>query len=157
MVAVVTTDGTLLWMIDISAANPYNPSDMAIAPSSLNPAVTHIYISDRGVDNDKDPTENDGKVFEMTMPYPPDATPPDTALTATPPDPDTDNTPTFSFTGNDPGGSGLAGFQCRLDAGGWFACTSPFTTPALPDGDHTFTVRAVDRAGRRHHAPYRGR
>ncbi len=48
MVAVVTTDGTLLWMIDISAANPYNPSDMAIAPSSLNPAVTHIYISDRG-------------------------------------------------------------------------------------------------------------
>jgi len=147
MVAVVTTDGTLLWMIDISAANPYNPSDMAIAPSSLNPAVTHIYISDRGVDNDKDPTENDGKVFEMTLPSSSDTTPPDTTLTATPPDPDTDNTPTFSFTGNDPGGSGLAGFQCRLDAGGWFACTSPFTTPALPDGDHTFTVRAVDRAG----------
>ena len=147
MVAVVTTDGTLLWMIDISAVNPINPSDIAFAPSTLNPSVTHMYISDRGLDNDPYPEENDGRVFEMTIPSSSDNTPPDTTLTATPPDPDGDNTPTFSFTGSDSGGSGLAGFQCQLDASGWFACTSPYTTPALADGSHTFRVRAVDGAG----------
>ena len=145
-IAVVTTDGVLLWLIDIAAASPINPSDIVFAPGSLNPAVTHMYISDRGVDNDAEPTENDGRVFEMTIPSSSDTTPPETTLTATPPDPDQDNTPTFSFTGSDSGGSGLAGFQCQLDASGWFACTSPYTTPALADGDHTFRVRAVDGA-----------
>ena len=146
LVAVVTTDGALLWTIDISAASPVLPSDVTFAPSSQDASVTHLYISDKGVDNDTDPAENDGRVIEMTLPYPPDATPPDTTLTATPPNPDPDNTPTFAFTGSDPGGSGLAGFQCQLDASGWFACTSPYTTPVLADGDHTFRVRAVDSA-----------
>lgn len=49
---------------------------------------------------------------------------------------------TFSFTG-EPG----AGFECRLDAGSWSACTSPKTLGALSDGSHTFDVRAVDAAG----------
>ncbi len=147
MVAVVTTSGNLVWMIDISAANPILPSDLTIGPSSQNPAVTHIYISDRGVDNDVNPEENDGRVFEMTLPSPPDTTPPDTTLTAIPPNPDRDNTPTFAFTGSDPGGSGLAGFECQLDNSGWFTCASPYTTPALTDGNRTFRVRAVDGAG----------
>ncbi|MDQ1689003.1 MAG: large repetitive protein [Frankiaceae bacterium] len=39
--------------------------------------------------------------------------------------------------------------ECRADADAWAACTSPWTTAALIDGDHTISLRAVDRAGNR--------
>jgi hypothetical protein len=48
------------------------PGDVTIAPSSSttdNPAVKSLYIVARGVDNDADPTENDGKMYEMTVAF----------------------------------------------------------------------------------------
>jgi large repetitive protein len=74
-----------------------------------------------------------------------DATPPDTTIAGSPP-PLTDATASFSFTGDDGGGSGVAGFQCKLDAGAFSACTSP-QGYTLASGAHTFSVRAVDQAG----------
>ncbi len=38
-------------------------------------------------------------------------------------------------------------FSCRLDTQAAVMCTSPFTTAALADGPHSFTVSAVDPAG----------
>jgi hypothetical protein len=38
-------------------------------------------------------------------------------------------------------------FQCRLDGGGWRACSSPFRLGDLRPGDHAFEVRALSRAG----------
>jgi hypothetical protein len=64
----VTTGGVLEQTIDISAANAIALAGLAYAPSSLNPNVMVIYIADRGVDNGTDPNENDGKVYEMTLP-----------------------------------------------------------------------------------------
>ncbi len=55
-------------LIDISAANPDKPAGLAFGPSSQNPGITNLYIVDRGVDNDSDPDENDGRIYEFTLP-----------------------------------------------------------------------------------------
>jgi hypothetical protein len=64
----VTTTGTLVRTIDISAANAPDPAALAYAPGSLEPLVNGLYIADRGVDNNSDPDENDGLVFEFSVP-----------------------------------------------------------------------------------------
>ena len=68
LVAEITTDGNLLRLIDISAANPLKPAGLAYAPSSMNPLEMSLYIVDRGVDNNDDPEENDGKIYEISIP-----------------------------------------------------------------------------------------
>jgi hypothetical protein len=83
-----TTDGKLVNIIDISAANAHHPDGITFAPCSGNLTVKCFYIADRGVDNDFDPNENDGKVYEMSLPSitpgnnPPEvSTDPDQAIT----------------------------------------------------------------------------
>jgi hypothetical protein len=53
----------------------------------------------------------------------------------------------FTFSGNDGTGSGIAGYECQLDDGGWEACTSPQEYSDLSNSDYTFAVRATDNAG----------
>ena len=67
-VAHVTTDGTLVRMVDISLVDASKPAGLAYGPSSLDPAVMSLYITDRGVDNNSDPDENDGKIYEVSIP-----------------------------------------------------------------------------------------
>ncbi len=69
IVVEVTPDGTLLRTVDISAAGP-NPraAGIAVAPSSVDPNVESWYIVDRGVDNNSDPSENDGLLYEFNPP-----------------------------------------------------------------------------------------
>jgi hypothetical protein len=69
--------------------------------------------------------------------------PPETTIVSGPPAVSSAAVATFTFTASVPG----ATFQCGVDDSALAACTSPFTTPALTDGSHTFTVRAVDTAG----------
>ena len=40
-----------------------------------------------------------------------------------------------------------ASFECQLDAGAWATCSPPQSYSSLPDGQHTFSVRATDTAG----------
>lgn len=63
----ITTDGNLIQQIDISAAQPHHPAGLAVAPSSVDPNVSSIYIVDRGTDNNYDPNENDGRMYEFSL------------------------------------------------------------------------------------------
>ena len=64
--------------------------------------------------------------------------------------PSTSNTQsTFTFAG-----AATSTFECSLDSGAWVACTSPFTTPVLPDGSHTLEIREVDGGGNISAPPY---
>ncbi len=67
----VSTSGALINTIDISAAPGPYPAGITLAPGSANPAQTNMYIVDRGVDNNSDPNENDGRLYEMSVSLPP--------------------------------------------------------------------------------------
>jgi hypothetical protein len=73
-----------------------------------------------------------------------DQTVPETRIDAGPPGPTTDHTPTFTFSSDKPGSQ----FACSIDSGPVEPCTSPFTTPSLRAGPHTFAVYAIDTQGR---------
>ena len=68
---------------------------------------------------------------------------PHTLITSGPSGTIDDNTPTFEFDSLSPG----ATFECRVDDIPFETCTSPHTTAALANGEHTFEVRAVTAAG----------
>src|SRR6185503_16388827 len=65
----VTTTGALVRAYDLSFMGTTGNlrSDVSYAPSSLNPALNNIYIVSRGVDNNNNPNENDGKIWEINI------------------------------------------------------------------------------------------
>jgi hypothetical protein len=73
----------------------------------------------------------------------PDITAPQTTITAGPSGTSGSSSASFSFSSSEAGSS----FQCSLDAGSWASCSSPKAYSGLADGNHSFEVRATDRAG----------
>jgi hypothetical protein len=51
----------------------------------------------------------------------------------------------FTFADSD----STARFECRLDRGSWSACRTPIVFTSVSAGRHAFSVRALDRRGRR--------
>ena len=66
-IAELTMTGRLVQTFSISMTQPIEPSDLVFAPSSTNPADTHLYVTDRGQDNEVREDENDGRIFEMSI------------------------------------------------------------------------------------------
>lgn len=64
----IYTSGRLIRMVDISAASVNKPAGLTMGPGSSNSAALNVYLSARGVDNASDPNENDGKVYEFSLP-----------------------------------------------------------------------------------------
>lgn len=65
----VTKDGALVRIIDASGIPGMKRiSGMAMAPASTDRSVLHYWIVDRAVDNGSNASENDGKLFEITVP-----------------------------------------------------------------------------------------
>ena len=73
----------------------------------------------------------------------PDVNAPDTAIQVAPPSRAGSRTASFEFTASKAGTQ----FQCRLDGGDFSPCTSPQEFGNLPEGSHTFEVRAFDSKG----------
>ena len=65
-----TTTGEVVNVFILSSVNIHAPSGLGIGPGSQNPFVSNIYITARGVDNNSDPNENDGKVYELSLDQP---------------------------------------------------------------------------------------
>src|SRR6266511_3736386 len=66
----VSTGGSYLRTIDVTAARGLAPAGLAYAPASDGSSAKHFYVVDRRVDNNDDPTEVDGKLYELTAPAP---------------------------------------------------------------------------------------
>ena len=75
-----------------------------------------------------------------------DGTPPETAIAGSPPTL-TGGTASFAYTGSDGAGSGVTGFDCKLDNAAFAACGNTAGYSGLTEGSHTFSVRARDAAG----------
>jgi hypothetical protein len=69
-----------------------------------------------------------------------------------PANPTAQTSASFGFSVND----AISTVQCRLDEGGWTACTTPTSQAysSLTPGSHTFTVQATDAAGNTSTAAY---
>ena len=70
-------------------------------------------------------------------------TAPETSILTGPSGATSDATPTFTLSTDTAG----ATIECKVDAGAWNECSSPYTTFALADGDHQLLARSVDQAG----------
>lgn len=68
--------------------------------------------------------------------------PPDTSITHGPSGATSSTSAAFRFSSNDT----AATFQCKLDDRSWSSCSSGKTYTGLPQGSHTFRVRARDSA-----------
>lgn len=65
-----TKAGILLNTIDLSVANPRHAEDVVLAPSLAHPGQMNMYVVARGVDNNGNPSENDGKMHELSVSLP---------------------------------------------------------------------------------------
>ena len=72
-----------------------------------------------------------------------DTVAPTLSITSGPTGPTANNPVQFAFTA----GADAASVQCRIDAAAFANCTSPYVTPVLSQGAHTFEVRAADALG----------
>ncbi len=151
-----TGNGFFLARYDISGFSPapIAPQGLTIGPTSAtgdDPDLLAIYIADGGVDNNDDPDERDGEVFEAALGCTPGEVnlPPlldpipdlsveegeELSLVAEAFDPDAGDVLVFSLAGNPPAGASIG------------ASSGVFTwTPTEEQGpaDHDITVRVTD-------------
>ncbi len=67
IVAETTIDGTIVRYLDLNGHGLINPAGIAYAPASSSPTQMNLYVVDRAIDNDNDPNENDGGLFEFSF------------------------------------------------------------------------------------------
>jgi parallel beta-helix repeat protein len=101
----------------------------------------NVRVAVTDADGDSDSTV---KAITVASPSAPaDTTAPETTIDSGPDATTDDSTPRFAFSSSESGST----FSCRVDAGSWGACSSPWTTSPLSDGAHSVAVRATDAAG----------
>jgi hypothetical protein len=103
-------------------------------------------------------TDSDPDLFEVHT-FTIDSTAPNTSIASGPPAFTNGSAdPTFTFSGTDPDppdglASGIDYFECRVDGGPWNVCSSGNQVSVSAEGQRTFEVRAVDKAGNADQTP----
>ena len=78
-----------------------------------------------------------------------DTTPFETIVASAPDDPSHIATAVFGFKSNKAGST----YQCKLDDGGYSACVDPMEYAGVAEGDHVFSVKAIDTYGNEDSTP----
>lgn len=134
-----TKAGVLLNTIDLSVANPKHAEDVVLAPSLADPSRMNMYVVARGVDNNTNPNENDGKLHELSVTLPAsgnDAPVADAGPNRTVTMP---NSVTLAGSISDDGlpeGGTLTSLWTQISGPG----TASFTDPTSPTTDVTFSA-----------------
>lgn len=145
----IDTSGNLLRTIDISAASPKGGGDVAVAPASNGHGLSYWVVL-RGINNEGNPTENDGKVYEMTIG---ESGPSNLAPTVTITSPPDDSTYTagttigFTGTADDPeDGTLTSGLRWVSSIDGEFG-SGGSASAILSPGTHQITASVDDPDG----------
>jgi Bacterial Ig domain len=146
----VSKDGLLVQVADTSTIPGIrSPSGVTVAPASNEPARMNWWIADRGVDNNADPNENDGKIYELSV----TAVDPPPSVTITAPAEGATLSGTVTIEANasdDPGPVTQVEFfadgtSLGTDTTAPYSATWDTTTAA--EGDHTITATATASSG----------
>lgn len=143
----VTSSGEFIRMITLDSALLRKPSGLAIAPSSLANGAQSLYVVDRGVDNDVDPNENDGRMFEFSLPPMTGNQAPVVSITTPVGGQGAALGAAINFTGvaiDAEEGDLSAGLIWQSDLDGQIGNGAAFTSSALSTGLHTITASTVD-------------
>lgn len=150
-VAEMSPQGEVIRVIDIYAAGSKVAAGIGVGPGSRNPADTVLYVSDRGIDNDNYPAENDGKVYELSLPYGAvENVPPAVTITSPVEDSMHSSLGTITFTGralDTKDGDLTTGLVWTSSIDGEIGRGNTFSTGELSDGTHTVTAKVSDSDG----------
>ncbi len=144
----LTRAGALLRVVDLKPISAKNPAGVTVAPGSGS--GTSYWIVERGVDNNTDPNENDGKVYEVAAPTG-DAAP---AVTITEPaeGATVSGTVTIRASATDDRGVTQVAFRegaatIGTDTNGADGWSVAWNSTTVADGSHTLSAIATDTAG----------
>lgn len=96
--------GELVRIVDIRPTNSVAISGIEIAPGSVRPDRRTMWLTDRGLDNNPFPDENDGKIYELSFDTGSNTPPVVNTVSITPTAPGTNTVLTATATGSDPDG-----------------------------------------------------
>jgi hypothetical protein len=146
----VSKDGLLVQVADTSTIPGIrSPSGVTVAPASNEPARMNWWIADRGVDNNADPNENDGKIYELSV----TAVDPPPSVTITAPAEGATLSGTVTIEANAADYPGpvtqveffVDGTSLGADASAPYSATWDTTTAA--NGSHTLTATGTAAGG----------
>jgi hypothetical protein len=144
----VTRAGALLRVVDLRPISAKNPAGVTVAPGSRG--GTSYWVVERGVDNNTDPNENDGMVYELAAPTG-DAAP---SVTITEPAEGATVSGTVTIRASAADDQGVSQVQFLVDgtgigtdsngADGWSVA---WDSTSVGDGGHTLGAIATDTGG----------
>ena len=112
-------------------------------PSACEGTVTYTALADDVHTFELSATDAAGNTARTSYSWTVDTAPPLTALRLKPDHPSNDASPSFTFSSSEAAST----FECSLDGAPFARCSNAVSYSALPDGAHTFEVKATDRAG----------